>query len=122
MHPKYVTLQNMTVCLGYTKGMCHTEYYRCQLKRNHDEFGFDNKYRYELVGGRLHPQVQERLLKMNLDKLYVLSDYPAEWSATRIQKCDMIAPIYSEQHFELVASTCKKPLADPGAGPSKSSH
>ena len=110
MNPKYVTLQNIDVYIGYSKGLAPYEPYRCQLKKDHQLLDSDNKFRFEYPGGRIAAHIQDLLVKLNLTKLYVFTNKESEWSVTqceRFQKCEIIAAIANQQQYELVSETCK---------------
>ena len=110
MVPKYVTLQNIPVYVGYTKGLLAYEPYRSQLKNDHQYLDSDKKFRFEFPGGRLAPDIQELLIKLNLTKLYIFTNKETEWSVTeceRVQKCELIAAIANQEQYQLVYDTCK---------------
>ena len=111
MHPKYVTFWKRKVYVGYTKGLPKGKPYRTQLKSNHKYCEEGEKYRFPFAQGRLPPELQQFLITCAIDKLYVVSyEENTEWSCTeceRFQLCDLIAPITSQEQYELVAAKAK---------------
>ena len=115
MNSKYVTLHKLNVYVGYTKGLPKYVPFRCQLKKDHYYLAFDEKFRFEFKGGRIASEVQELLLKLNLDKVYVYSEEEPHWSVTeseKVQRCHILAHLADQEHLELVSKTLKSKFID----------
>ena len=110
MHPKYLTLRKQKVYVGYSKGLPKWHPFCSQLKRNHQYCDLKEKYSFQFEKGRLAPEVQSFLLDCGIDKLCVFSFEDTDWSATeceRVQLCYIIAPITSEEQYQLISSKAK---------------
>ena len=107
MHPKYITIHKQKLRVGYTQGLPEYEPFRAQLHKDHEYL--EQKFRFEFEKGSMLPEVEELLITLKLDKIYVFSDTKAEWSAAlceRVQVCDIIGPVSDNAHFEFLEKYC----------------